>query len=152
MSAMDDDLIAYSLAHHPAPHRGRVSFSLILYALFAAPIVWAGDLMVGYGLVGHACYPGDVPLPQPTAGMGGVWPVVLACHLLALALIASGTVTAYVCWIRTGPPHGHHHHLIERGEGRTRYLGIVGMGFGATFFLITALETLSHLMVPICTY
>lgn len=149
---MDDDVIAYSLAHHPAPHRHRVSLALILYALFAAPIVWAGDLMVAYGLVGHACFPGDVPLVRPSAGLGYVWPLVLACHLLALVLIASGTVAAYVCWIRTGPPRAHHHHLIERGEGRTRYLGIVGIGFGAMFFLITAAELLSHLMVPLCTY
>lgn len=149
---MDEDIIAYSLARHPAPHRKLVSLSLILYALFAAPIVWAGDLMIGYGVVGHACYPGDVPLGWPTADMTYAWPLVLACHLAALALIASGTIAAYVCWRRTGPPQGHHHHLIEKGEGRTRYLGIVGMGFGAMFFLITALELLSHLMVPICTY
>lgn len=149
---MDEDLIAYSLAKHPAPHRERVSLALILYALFAAPIVWAGDLMIAFGLVGHACYPGDTPLAQPTAGMAHVWPLVLACHLIALALIASGIAAGYVCWIRTGPPHGHHHHLIEKGEGRTRYIGIVGMGFGAMFFLIAAAELLSHLMVPICTY
>jgi hypothetical protein len=149
---MADELIAYSLAKHPAPHRARIGFGLLLFALFAAPIVWAGDLMITYGLVGHACYPGELPLGSPAIGMGFVWPVVLALHLTALLVIAGGTIAAYRCWRVTEPPPAHHHHLIERGEGRTRYLGIVGMGFGVMFFLITAAEILAHLMVPICTY
>lgn len=149
---MPDEIIAYSLADHPAPHRGLVSLTAVLYGLFAAPIVWAGDLMITYGLVGHACFPGDLPLRWPTAGMSQVWPLMLACHLIALVLIASGTMVAFRNWRVTGPPHGHHHHLIERGEGRNRYLGIVGMGFGAMFFLMTVAETLSLAFVPLCSY
>jgi hypothetical protein len=149
---MADEIVAYSLARHPAPYREKVGFGTLLYGLFAAPIFWAGDLMVAYGLIGHACYPGDLPLGQPTAGLGFVWPLVLACHLLALLLIASGTVVAFSIWRRTGPPQRHSHHLIERGEGRDRYLGIVGMGFGTMFFLITAAETLSLAFVPLCSY
>jgi hypothetical protein len=149
---MADEIVAYSLARHPAPHRQLVGLGATLYGLFAAPIAWAGDLMVGYALVGHACYPGDLPLGQPIAGLGLVWPLVLAVRLTAFALIASGTVVAYRNWWRTRPPEGHSHHLVERGEGRNRYLGIVGMGFGAIFFLITAAETLSLVMVPLCSY
>jgi hypothetical protein len=81
-----------------------------------------------------------------------VRPVVLACHLIALALIASGLAVSYRNWRITGPPWGHHHHLIEHGEGRTRFLGIVGMGFSAMFFLIVALEALSLAMVSTCSY
>ena len=149
---MADEIIAYSLAHHPAPHRDKVGLAALFYGLFAAPIVWAGDLMVAYGLIGHACYPGDQPLGQPTAEMGFVWPLVLACHLIALVLIASGILTSYRNWRLTGPPEGHSHHLIERGEGRTRYFGIIGMGFGVMFFLITVVETLSLAFVPLCAY
>ncbi len=149
---MADDVIAYSRANHPAPHRERVGWWALLWALFAAPIFWAGDLMVDYGLVGHACYPGDLPLGGPTRQLHFVMPLVLACHLAALVLIASGTLVAYRNWRVTGPPEGHSHHLIEHGEGRTRYLGIVGMGFGAMFFLITALETISLALVPLCSF
>jgi len=152
VTGMSDDLVAYSLAEHPAPHREKIGLGALLYSLFAAPIVWAGDLMVAYGLIGHACYPGDLPLGRPTAGLEFAWPLLLACHLLALILIASATLVAFRNWRVTGPPVGHHHHLIERGEGRTRYLGIVGMGFGLMFFLITAVETLSLALVPLCSY
>lgn len=147
---MSDDILAYSRARHPAPHRDKISLVVVLYGLFAAPIVWAGDLMIDYALVGHACYPGDQPLGHPTVGF--VWPVVLVCHLIALAVIASGAAASYRSWRVTGPPQGHSHHLIEKGEGRDRYLGIVGMGFSAMFFLITAIETLSLAVVPLCTF
>ncbi|MGE0259633.1 MAG: hypothetical protein AB7T18_12860 [Alphaproteobacteria bacterium] len=149
---MSDDIVAYSLARHPAPHRDRVGLGAIFYGLFAAPIVWAGDLMIAYGLIGHACYPGNLPLGQPTAGLGFVWWLVLGCHLVALALIASGFFVSLRIWRLTGPPEGHSHHLIERGEGRTRYFGIIGMGFSAMFFLITAAETISLALVPLCSY
>lgn len=149
---MPDEIVAYSLAHHPGPHRERVSLAALFYGLFAAPIVWAGDLMVVYGLIGHACYPGDVPLGQPTASLGGVWSLALACHLLALVLLASSFAVSLRNWRVTGPPKGHQHHLIERGEGRTRYFGIIGMGFATIFFLITAVETISLGLVPLCAY
>ena len=149
---MSDDTVAYSLARHPAPHCDRVGLAEIFCGLFAAPIVWAGDLMVDYGLIGHACYPGDLPLGEPTAGLGFAGPIALGCHLVALLLIASGFWVSLRMWQVTGPPEGHAHHLIERGEGRTRYFGIVGMGFSTMFFLITAVETLSLALVPLCSY
>jgi hypothetical protein len=149
---MSDEIIAYSLARHPGPHRERVSLAALLYGLFAAPIVWAGDLMVDYGLIGHACYPGDLPLRSPTADMGFAWPLVLACHVVALLLIASGFLVSLRNWRVTGPPEGHHHHLMERGEGRTRYFGIVGMGFSTMLFIITAAETIALALVPLCSY
>ncbi|MBV8776034.1 MAG: hypothetical protein JO258_02450 [Alphaproteobacteria bacterium] len=149
---MAEDIVAYSLAKHPERHRERIGLAAILYGLFTAPIVWAVDLMVTYGVIGHACYPGQHPLGEPPAGLGLVRPLVFLCHLAAFVLIASGTVVAYRMWRVTGPPHGHHHHLIERGEGRTRYLGIVGMGFGAMFLLLTATEALSLALVGLCFY
>lgn len=150
---MSDDILAYSLARHPAPHREKVGLAALFYGLFAAPIVWAGDLMINFALVGHACYPDGLPvLGHPTAGFGFVWPLVLAIRLVALVLIASGIYVAYRNWRVTGPSEGHHHQLIERGEGRTRFLGIVGMGFGAMFFIIVAVEAITLAMVPMCSY
>lgn len=149
---MSNDIVAYSLSHHPAPHRDRVALWAILYGLFAAPIVWSGDLMTDYALVSHACYPGDLPLVKAALGWGWVWPLVLAFHLLALVLIASGFLMAYQNWRVTGPPEGHAHHLLEVGEGRTRFLGIVGMAFSVLFFFIAATETVAMALVPLCAF
>jgi hypothetical protein len=148
---MAEELIAYSLAEHPAPHRDRVSLWSIFYSLFAAPIFWAGDLMVDFALVSHACYPGHQPLAAPTEGFGWVWAFVLAAGLVTLLLIASGGLVALRNWRVTGPPHGHHHHLVEKGEGRTRYLGICGMGFALFFFVVTVTMTVALFFLPLCS-
>ena len=149
---MSDDIIAYSRARHPGPHRERVGLVALFYGLFAAPIVWAGDLMIDYGLATHGCYPGNLPLHFPSAGFGGIWWAMLLCHVVALVLIASGGLVSYRNWRVTGPPRGHSHHLIERGEGRTRFFGIVGMGFSAMFLLTVAAETLALAWLPLCGY
>jgi hypothetical protein len=148
---MAEELIAYSLAEHPAPHRGRVALASILYALFAAPIVWAGDLMVDFAVVSHACYPGDTPLAKATAGFDWVWPFVLAANLVALLVIVSGGLVGLRNWRITGPPEGHHHHLMEKGEGRGRYLSICGMGFASLFFTVTVTMTVALLFFPLCS-
>jgi hypothetical protein len=147
---MPDDMIAYSLANHPAPHRKKIGLFALFYGLFAAPIVWAGDLLITFDLAAHNCFPGLEPhyLPEHL----WMWPLILALHLLSLLLIASGIVVGYRNWRLTGPPQGHYHHLIEKGEGRTRYLGIVGMGFGVIFFLIVAGMAIGTGMVPKCLY
>jgi hypothetical protein len=147
---MPNDVLAYSLSNHPAPYRERIGLTAILYGLFAAPIVWAGHLMVNYGIVGHACYPGDKPLPPggPTAWMH--W-LLLGLDILTLVLIASGALVSFRNWRVTGPPESHQHHLMEVGEGRTRYLAICGMGFSVMFFLITATDTVALAFLPLCT-
>jgi hypothetical protein len=148
---MASDLIPYSLSRHPAPHRQSVGVWTILYGVFVSGIVWAGHLMLSYALAAHACYPGTIPLARPDSGAGWAWPLILGLDLLALCLIASGFWISWRMWMLTGQDaHGHAHHLMEVGEGRTRFLGIVGMAFAMLFFFITASDTISLAMVPIC--
>jgi hypothetical protein len=40
---------------------------------------------------------------------------------------------------------------MEVGEGRTRFIGLVGMAFSMMFFVITATETIAMAWVPLCT-
>ncbi|MBV9757265.1 MAG: hypothetical protein JO047_09445 [Alphaproteobacteria bacterium] len=145
------ELIPYSLSHHPAPHRDRVGLFAIMYGLFASPIMWAGHLMLNFGLGSHACYPGDVPLAPGDSGAGWAFPIILAFDIVAIAVIAAAIIVSYRNWRVTGQEwHGHRHHLVEVGEGRTRFLGIVGVAFGAMFLLITVTDTVTLAMVPLC--
>jgi hypothetical protein len=148
---MASDIIPYSLSRHPAPHRERVTLWAILYGLFIGAIVWAGHLMLNYGLATRACYPGETPLARQDSGAGWAGPLVLAIDVITLCLIASGFWISYRNWVVTGEEsEGHHHHLMEVGEGRTRFLGICGMAFAVIFFLITLTDTISLAMVPLC--
>ena len=147
-----NDFVAYSLAHHPAPHRHRVSGAMWFCSVFGAPISAGVELVVDYALVGHACYPGIEPLASPVAGFGWTWIGVLAIHLAAIALSIGAALLSYRMWRLTGPARGHAHQLIEKGEGRNRFLGIIGMAFGAMFFMISAAETIAMALVHLCVY
>ncbi|HWG76584.1 MAG TPA: hypothetical protein VN660_07295 [Steroidobacteraceae bacterium] len=149
---MAEEFVAYSLAHHPAPYRHRISTALWLTSVFGAPIAAGLDLMTDYSLVGHACYPGMEPLASPMAGFGWVWAGVLAIHLAGIVLSISASLLSYRMWRLTGPEEGHAHQLMEKGEGRTRFLGIIGMAFGAMFFLICSTETIAMGLVRLCVY
>jgi hypothetical protein len=148
---MSDRFVAYSQAHHPAPQAGRVSLTLLFYGVWIAPIAWAGNLMATYALSVHACYPGEAPLIHVAAGFGFVWPLILALFLVSLALCASGFVVSFRNWRITGPTQiASSDELVHVEEGRTRYLGVVGMSFSVLFFLITVLGVVILAIIPLC--
>lgn len=149
---MPDERIAYSAAHHPAKHRGRVGLAAVFFGLFAAPIVWAGNLMVTYGLGSHACYPAGRPLARAIDGFGFAWPLILACYLVALAVAAIAFFVAFRNWRLTGAESaGRVHHLVEIGEGRTRFLGVIGMAFSVLFFGAILFGAIVMAIEPLCT-
>lgn len=148
---MTHEVIGYSAAKHPAPHRDRVSLTALFFGLFAPPIVWAGNLMVTYALAVHACYPGPDPLDNVSAGFGFVWWLMLACYLITLAVCVAAGFVAHRSWTLTGgETEGHAHHLMEKGEGRTRYLSIIGMAFSALFFAVTLVGVIIFAIEPLC--
>ncbi len=150
---MSNDVISYSAANHPGKHRERVSLTELFFGLFAAPIVWAGNLMVTYALGIHACYPGNRPVDQPVSGFGWVWPFLLACYLLSLAICAAAFVVSLRSWQVVGTEsHGHWEQLTEVGEGRTRFLAICGMAFSMVFFSAVLFGLISVLIVPLCAF
>lgn len=150
---MADEIIAFSEAHHPGRHRHRIGVVALFFGLFAAPIAWAGNLMVTYALATHACYPDAEPLRQVVSGFGFAWPVILVCYLLALAICAAAGVVSFRNWRITGREvEGHIHHLIEKGEGRTRYLSIIGMAYSILFFAAVLFGAIVLAIVPLCAY
>ncbi|HZT19435.1 MAG TPA: hypothetical protein VFA23_08520 [Dongiaceae bacterium] len=147
------DHIAYSAARHPAPHRARVGPGAIAYGLFAAPIMWAGNFMVDYALLSHACYPADRPLAGGQGGPGYLWWLTLAFHGLTLLVCVSGFLVSLRNWKRTGrEQEGHAHHLMEAGEGRTRYFGVIGMSFAVLFFIAAGVSMMIYAFEPLCPH
>lgn len=146
----NDDIVPYSLSQHPDPGRHAVGVTALLLGLFLAPIFWAGNLMIDYALVSHACYPGAVPLRVPAAGFGFVWPLMLAFDLVTLAVIAGGFVLSLRNWRVTGPPQEHVHQFMHKGEGRSRFFGMVAMGWAAVLFLVVATQSASLYWLTLC--
>jgi uncharacterized membrane protein YeiB len=149
---MSDDLIDFSAAHHPGKHRARVSLSLLFFGLFAGPIVWAGNLMFTYALNVHACFPGHQPLARAIGGFGFSWSLIVAGYIIAMAVCVAAFAAAFRCWRVTGrESDGHLHHLVDVGEGRTRFLGIIGMAFSVLFFCAALFGIIPIAIEPLCS-
>lgn len=145
------DYVAYTASKHPAPHATEVGLAPLFYGLFAAPIMWAGNFMVDYGLVSYACYPGSRPLAEAQPGLAFVFWLTLAFHALTLVVCASAGFVAFRNWTATRyEAEGHAHHLVEAGEGRARFLSFIGMAFSTLFFAATVFSILIYAIEPLC--
>ncbi len=136
---------------HPAPHRGRAEGSALAFGLAAAPLAWFAQLVIGYGIASHVCFPADNPVTGLPPDLEAIWWLLFAVLVAAAGFALAGAVTAYASWRATREEAaGEAHHMIEAGEGRTRFLALCGLmtslGFlGAIVFSLVGLFT-----VPLC--
>lgn len=137
---------------HPSPHRNEVRIWSLMFGLAAGPAAWIGQLVLGYGLSSYACFPKDEPrLASPPPGWGGEHLLLLAINLLCLALAAGGLSVALANWRRSrAETRGDAHHMLEVGEGRTRFLSFCGILACALFGAAILANTVTILMVPAC--
>ena len=144
--------VADASTEHPAPHRGRVSPWVLLVALAAGPFGWIVQLVVSYGVAGHACYPGDGPrLAPPAGGWGAEHARLVALNLICLAIALAGAAFSWRSWRKVrGEKIGGAQSLLETGEGRTRFLATCGMLAGLAFALAIAFNTAEPLVIASC--
>jgi hypothetical protein len=136
-------------AGHLAPHRHQVRTALLTFALVGAPLAWFVRLLFNYGYASHACFPGDAPL-QATADRG-FWPLLLGIDLFALALAFIAALIAYRSWrVARAEAQGDSGHLLEVGEGRTRFLALWGLMTSLGFAVAVAFDLVGLLVVPLC--
>lgn len=134
---------------HPSPQRRRVGLAALFFGLGAAPFAWNAQLLLSTALSGHACYPRDVPLALPI--WNGAWGILLAIGLAALALAVTGGLVSWRNWRRTqDEAGGSAHHLLDVGEGRTRFLAMFGLLTSFLFALGIVFATAGVLLVPLC--
>ena len=124
---------------HPSPHRARVGVWSLWFAILAAPAVWLLQLLINSSFAGIACYPHDVPLAQPA------WPLLFSAsstvEIIALLVCAAGGLAGWRNW---------QHSRGESGDGRTRFMSIVGIMSSVLFLVGTAVAFAYVLTVPPC--
>jgi hypothetical protein len=135
---------------HPSPDARHVSLLHQAIGVAGAPIAWAIRLMVNLALASSACLPSS-PLPgEPLNGRGtdlAMFGVDVAALLIALAM----AFLSYRDWKTTNAEKpGSHHHLLEVGEGRARFLALSGTIVSLGFALATGFDLIALLIVPIC--
>jgi hypothetical protein len=134
---------------HPAPHRRTVTPWVIAIALFFAPVTWGLQLLLAVSLAGHACFPGAVPRALPLWANLSHW--LLAVNMVAITLCLIAGFVAWLCWRRTRAERpGDVHHLLESGDGRTRFLAMAGLISSVLFGLAVIFQCINLLMDPTC--
>lgn len=110
---------------HPSPHRGKVSLIALWTGLLLAPLAWLAQLTIETPLLSQACYPRDEPHQGP---LPGLLHLVSLVDALTLVVVIAGFVVAWLSWRRTaGERPGDGHRLMSSGDGRSRFMAMMGM-------------------------
>ncbi|MGH7056259.1 MAG: hypothetical protein ACRESR_09970 [Gammaproteobacteria bacterium] len=148
----DDAALVAATPSHPSPHRSRVGVPLLLFGVFGGVAFYAAQLYLNYGLASFSCYPRGAPVTRLVPGWGWVWDGMLAISLAAFCVSVGAAYVGFHCWDSTRGEHeGGHMALLERGEGRTRFLGYVGLVFGALYATAIVFDLIALAIVPQCT-
>jgi len=124
---------------HPAPQRDRVPGWQVSLGLFGAPAAWSVQSLLDAGLAGYACYPKDEPLAVPI--WSGLATALATANVVALVVCVVAGLAAWLAYRKTGTERpGSAHHLLESGDGRTRFLALAGALTSALFVVAVAFE------------
>jgi hypothetical protein len=143
---MSDTTNVITLARHGPPPR-QVGKASLLMGLLAPPVAWGLHLLLNYGLSSHFCFPG-LTLRSP-AGLGWLWPVVIAIDLIAIAVCVLAALLSWRNW-REAPRILPVNAEIETGEGRSRFLALWGMLTSALLAAAIIFDFVGLWVLPLC--
>lgn len=139
---------------HPAPERARVSRLALWTGIFGGPFWWTVQLLVGYGLVAHNCYPAAVPRPRPV--FEGTRAAVVWVSALALAGTLGAGLVAVRSWRATrGEKDGGTQeatHLLHNAEGRTRFMAMGGLIMSGLFLFGVVAGAMPLVVGRVCAW
>ncbi len=134
---------------HPSPHRGAVKLWALMGGLVAGPFGWIAQLLLDYGLSSDLCMARRSMGQQPSATGESVG--LIAVNLVCLALALSGMAISWHSWRKTqGEKPGGGATALETGEGRSRFLALIGILVSAGFAFAILFNTVEPLMVSAC--
>ena len=140
-----------TLPGHPSPHADRLGGADIAFALFGGVAAWAMQLAVNYGVASHACFPRAGGTRLERIDWASVVSPLVLVNFAAVVLAVAAVLLAWRNWRTTRDEHhGGRHHLLETGEGRSRFLAACGIGMGLFFLLVILANAVSLFMVSPC--
>ncbi|HEY6434554.1 MAG TPA: hypothetical protein VIZ17_21470 [Acetobacteraceae bacterium] len=136
---------------HPSPHRDRAGIMEQMFAVFGGPAAWVTQLIVNYAFASFTCYPRVSPRTSVVPGWGGIWDGLLALNLIAIVVALAAAWAGLRVWQATrGEGGGASGEVLELAEGRTRFLGIIGIMTGLYFLSAVVFDTIALFLVPQC--
>jgi hypothetical protein len=122
------------------------------FGLCGGPLAWAVQLYVNYALASHACFPATASRALAPPSWAGVNSIMWMINVVALVISLAALFVAWRAWRATRNEHRDGSaHLLEVGEGRSRFLAACGAMAGAGFFVATIFNTAALIWVPQCT-
>jgi hypothetical protein len=139
------------LTHHPAPHADRVASWESLLGLFGGPVAWFLQLCALNALADQPCFHSAERALQPLSGQAWTTPAMGLVAVLALLVALASFWLSWRAYQRTAEEQpGGHEALLEIGAGRTRFLALWGMVFGAGFALTIIANAIGQTVLPRC--
>ena len=146
---MAETVVASSRTPHPAPHRERLGVFWLWFGIFAAPVAWNLQLLVASAFSGNLCYPYHEPL-GPQVGHHLSW-VLALIDIIGILLSLIALAVAIVNWGRVHrEKEGSGQHLLDAGEGRTRFMAMLGIANSLLFLLALVFASLQLFFFPMC--
>lgn len=133
---------------HPAPHRNRVPFAILILGIFVAPVAWDLQILIGSALAGHICYPAGEQLQVPLWG-GQFW-TLLIIDIIGIVGSLVGLGLALGAWGRVRQERADHD-VLDVGEGRTRWMAMAGILVSCLFLLALIFASAQIFFFPLCT-
>jgi hypothetical protein len=114
-----------------------------------APLAWALEVLIGYSLAAHACYPTDVALVAPT--WSNLRAVVEGVSIALWLLLFVGAAIAWSNWKATRPQSNvEPHRIVQSGDGRPRFMALCGVVVSGLFAVVLLFTSVGILWVPSC--
>ena len=134
---------------HPAPHRDRIGMVNLFFGIIAAPAAWSLQELLSAALTGHACFPGATSLTVPLwVGLRGE---LVTIDVVAIILVTAAILVSIRSWKRVRDERsGSGHQLLDVGEGRTRFMAMVGILSSSLFLVGVIFAAAGGLFLPTC--
>jgi hypothetical protein len=132
----------------PREQRGRRM--ALWFGLFGAPALWSVQLMSGFAVSAHGCFPQSVPLTSATVGVRAI--VTLISVVAAAGAVAAGLI-AHASWQGArDAASGSERAKLDGRQERIRFMALGGMMMSALFLFAILLSFVSIAVVSPCTY
>ena len=135
---------------HPAPHRDQIHHALLVLGLLLAPLAWGAQLLILYAFASNACWPAGIAPAGAPAWTEWALPLANVIGLVAAAL-ATGLSLRNLRRTR-GEHEDQAGGMMDKGEGRTRFLSIWGLWAGLVFLLAIGFNTISVFWAGLCAH
>ncbi len=146
MTAPEESFVS---PEHPSPARHAISLPLLWFGVLAAPCAWIVEELVSYGVASHVCglRSADGEPVVRTAGSPWFWIVLGVAFAIALA---GGWVALRNWRVTRAEKGGGGDHLLEPGEGRSRFLAMCGVLLSGGFLIALVFMLAGLALAPLC--